>query len=176
MTIAIYPASFDPIHYGHIDIAKRSARIFERVIVAVYDRPLKNLLFNIDERLHLVEQALRDLPNVEITRYSGLTVEFARQVQAQVIVRGLRVVSDFELEWHMALTNKQLAPDIEVVCLMTSQAYAFLSSSTVREVALLGGDVSSMAPSFVVEALRLKAIEHAADPINQPVPITSLRD
>ena len=176
MTVAIYPASFDPIHYGHIDIAKRSARIFDRVIVAVYDRPLKNLLFNIDERLHLAEQALTGLPNVSLTRYSGITVEYARQVGAQVIVRGLRVVSDFELEWHMALTNKQLAPDIEVVCLMTSQAYAFLSSSTVREVALLGGDVSSMAPAFVVEALRRKAIEHAQDPVNQPVPITSLRD
>ena len=176
MTTAIYPASFDPIHYGHIDIAKRSAQIFDRVIVAVYDRPLKNLLFNIDERLQLVEQALCDLPNIEIARYSGLTVDYARQVGAQVIVRGLRVVSDFELEWHMALTNKQLAPDIEVVCFMTSQAYAFLSSSTVREVALLGGDVSSMAPSFVIEALHRKAIERAQDPINQPVPITSLRD
>jgi len=176
LTTAIYPASFDPIHHGHIDIAKRSALIFDRVIVAVYDRPLKSLLFNTEERLQLVEQALRDLPNIEIARYSGLTVEFARQVGAQVIVRGLRVVSDFELEWHMALTNKQLAPDIEVVCFMTSQAYAFLSSSTVREVALLGGDVSSMAPSFVVEALHRKAVERARDPINQPVPITSLRD
>jgi pantetheine-phosphate adenylyltransferase len=176
LTVAMYPASFDPIHYGHIDIAKRAASIFERVIVAVYDRPLKNLLFNIDERLNLAEQALRDVPKVEIARYSGLTVEYARQVGAQVIVRGLRVVSDFELEWHMALTNKQLAPDIEVVCLMTSQAYAFLSSSTLREVGLLGGDVSSMAPSFVVEALRRKAVERARDPVNQPVPITSLRD
>ena len=176
MTTAFYPASFDPVHYGHIDIAKRSAQIFERVIVGVYDRPLKNLLFSTDERLHLVEQALRDVPNIEIARYTGLTVDYARQVGAQVIVRGLRVVSDFELEWHMALTNKQLAPDIEVVCFMTSQVYAFLSSSTVREVALLGGDVSSMAPSFVVEALHRKAVERAQDPINQPVPITSLRD
>ena len=176
MTTAFYPASFDPIHYGHIDIAKRSAQIFERVIIGVYDRPLKNLLFSTDERLHLVEQALRDVPNIEIARYTGLTVDYARQVGAQVIVRGLRVVSDFELEWHMALTNKQLAPDIEVVCFMTSQVYAFLSSSTVREVALLGGDVSSMAPSFVVEALHRKAVERAQDPINQPVPITSLRD
>ena len=176
MTIAIYPASFDPIHFGHIDIAKRSARIFDRIIVAVYDRPMKNLLFNIDERLHLVRQALSDVPNIEIARYGGLTVDFARQAGAQVIVRGLRVVSDFELEWHMALTNKQLAPDVEVVCLMTSQAYAFLSSSTVREVALLGGDVSSMVPSFVAEALHRKAVERSHDPINHPVPITSLRD
>lgn len=176
MITAIYPASFDPIHYGHIDIATRAARIFERVIVAVYDQPMKNLLFNIDERLHLAEQALCDYPNIQVTRYSGLTVKFAHQVEAQVIVRGLRVVSDFELEWHMALTNQQLAPDIEVVCLMTSKTYAFLSSSTVREVALLGGDVSSMVPSFVVDALQSKALERAQDPINQPVPITSLRD
>jgi pantetheine-phosphate adenylyltransferase len=176
LTKAIYPATFDPIHFGHIDIVRRAVAVFDEVVVAVYDRPMKNLLFNIDERLHLVERAVADLDRVQIMRYGGLTVEFARQVGAQVIVRGLRVVSDFELEWHMALTNKQLAPDIEVVCLMTSQAYAFLSSSTLREVALLGGDVTSMAPSFVVEALHQKAIERAHDPINHPVPITSLRD
>ncbi len=176
MTKAIYPATFDPIHFGHLDIAKRAATIFDEVVIAVYDRPMKSLLFNIEERLQLVERALHDLSNVKIMRYGGLTVEFARQVGAQVIVRGLRVVSDFELEWHMALTNKQLAPDIEVVCLMTSQAYAFLSSSTVREVALLGGDVTSMVPSFVAEALRHKAIEQSQDPVNHPVPITSLRD
>jgi pantetheine-phosphate adenylyltransferase len=176
LTKAIYPATFDPIHFGHIDIARRAAMIFDELVVGVYDRPMKNLLFNIDERLHLAERALHDLPHVQIVRYSGLTVEFARQVSAQVIVRGLRVVSDFELEWHMALTNKQLAPEVEVVCLMTSQAYAFLSSSTVREVALLGGDVSAMVPDFVAEALRQKAVEHAEDPLNQPVPITSLRD
>ncbi len=176
MTKAIYPATFDPIHFGHIDIAKRAAAIFDHLVVAVYDRPLKNLLFSIDERMSLAQQALRDLPNISIVRYGGLTVEYTRQIGAQVMVRGLRVVSDFELEWHMALTNKQLAPDIEVVCLMTSQAYAFLSSSTVREVALLGGDVTSMVPPFVAEALYRKAHERAQDPVSQPVPITSLRD
>lgn len=176
MSRALYPATFDPIHFGHIDIATRAATIFDEVVVAAYDRPMKNLLFSIEERLSLAQRALSGVPNISIVRYSGLTAEFARQVGAQVIVRGLRVVSDFELEWHMALTNKQLAPDIEVVCLMTSQAYAFLSSSTVREVALLGGDVSSMVPPFVRDALQRKAREHAQDPINQPVPITSLRD
>lgn len=176
MTKAIYPATFDPIHFGHVDIAKRAAKIFDEVIIGVYDRPMKNLLFNVDERLRLVGLALQDIPNARIQRYDGLTVDFAHEVGAQVIVRGLRVVSDFELEWHMALTNKQLAPDIEVVCLMTSQEFAFLSSSTVREVALLGGNVSSMVPAFVAEALHAKAIERAKDPINQPVPITSLRD
>jgi pantetheine-phosphate adenylyltransferase len=173
---AIYPATFDPIHYGHIDIAKRAAAIFDHLVVAVYDRPMKNLLFSIEERMALAERALRGLDNVSLVRYGGLTVEYTRQIGAQVMVRGLRVVSDFELEWHMALTNKQLAPDIEVVCLMTSQAYAFLSSSTVREVALLGGDVTSMVPSFVADALYQKARERAQDPIGQPVPITSLRD
>ncbi len=176
MTRALYPATFDPIHFGHIDIARRAAAIFDDVIVAVYDRPMKNLLFSTDERLSLTERALSDVPNIQIMRYSGITVEFARQVGAQVMVRGLRVVSDFELEWHMALTNKLLAPEVEVVCLMTSQAYAFLSSSTVREVALLGGDVSAMVPPFVAEALHHKAIERSRDPVNQPVPITSLRD
>ena len=176
MTKAIYPATFDPIHFGHIDIAKRAAAIFDGLIVAVYDQPMKNLLFSIDERMSLVERALSGIPNLTIARYGGLTVEYTRQIGAQVIVRGLRVVSDFELEWNMALTNRQLAPEIEVVCLMTSQAYAFLSSSTVREVALLGGDVTSMAPSFVAEALYRKARERAQDPINLPVPITSLRD
>lgn len=176
MTTAIYPATFDPVHFGHIDIARRSAQIFDELIVAVYDRPMKNLLFSIEERLALVERALNDLPNVRIVRYGGITVEYARQVGAQVIVRGLRVVSDFELEWHMALTNKMLAPEVEVVCFMTNQAYAFLSSSTVREVALLGGRVDAMVPPFVAEALAQKAAERARDPINQPVPITSLRD
>lgn len=176
MTKAIYPATFDPVHFGHIDIAKRAANIFDEVIIGVYDRPLKSLLFSVEERLRLVQLALKDLKNVHIQRYDGLTVDFAHEVGAQVIVRGLRVVSDFELEWHMALTNKQLAPDIEVVCLMTSQAFAFLSSSTVREVALLGGNVTSMVPAFVAEALHAKAVEQASDPANHPVPITSLRD
>ena len=176
MIKAIYPATFDPIHFGHIDIARRASAIFDHLIVAVYDRPLKNLLFSIDERMSLAERALSGIPNLTIVRYGGLTVEYTRQIGAQVIVRGLRVVSDFELEWNMALTNRMLAPEIEVVCLMTSQAYAFLSSSTVREVALLGGDVTSMAPPFVAEALYRKAHERAQDPIGQPVPITSLRD
>ena len=176
MPKAVYPASFDPIHYGHLDIIRRAAAIFDEVIVGVYDRPMKNLLFNVDERLHLVELALKDIKNIRIQRYNSLTVDFAHEVNAQVIVRGLRVVSDFELEWHMALTNKQLAPDVEVVCLMTSQAFAFLSSSTVREVALLNGNVNSMVPPFVAEALHAKAIEQARDPMNHPVPMTSLRD
>jgi pantetheine-phosphate adenylyltransferase len=157
MTKAVYPASFDPIHYGHLDIIRRAAAIFDEVIVGVYDRPLKNLLFDIGERLALARRAVADMARVRVTSYSGLTVDFARESGAQVIIRGLRVVSDFELEWRMALTNKQLAPELEMLCLMTSREYAFLSSSTVREVALLGGDVSSMVPPHIAAALAQKA-------------------
>jgi len=158
MTIAIYPATFDPIHHGHIDIIQRATRIFDEVYVGVYDRPAnKHVLFDLDERLALVRESIQDIAGVQIVPYNGLTVDFAKSVGARAIVRGLRVVSDFEFEWKMALTNKQLAPDIEVVCLMTSREYAFLSSSTVREVALLNGDVSSMVPPHIVRALAAKA-------------------
>jgi len=163
MPKAVYPASFDPIHYGHLDIIRRAAAIFDEVIVGVYDRPLKHLLFDVTERLALVREAVAAIPRVSVTAYGGLTVDFARENGAQVIVRGLRVVSDFELEWRMALTNKQLAPDLEMICLMTSREYAFLSASTVREVALLGGDVSGMVPPRTAQALAAKAAALSGD-------------
>ncbi|MGH2591962.1 MAG: pantetheine-phosphate adenylyltransferase [Anaerolineae bacterium] len=167
MTTAVYPATFDPIHYGHLDIIRRAAAIFDEVIVGVYDRPLKNLLFDVSERLALVREAVADIPRVRVTSYSGLTVDFAREAGAQVILRGLRVVSDFELEWRMALTNKQLAPELEVLCLMTNREYAFLSSSIVREVALLNGDVSGMVPMHIVRALARKAGHgHQTSPVS----------
>jgi pantetheine-phosphate adenylyltransferase len=153
MTIAIYPATFDPITYGHVDIASRAASMFEKLVVAVYDRPLKNLLFSPEERWNMVSLALRHLPNVEVKLYHGLTAEFARQCGARVIVRGLRVLSDFEWEFQLALTNRRLSPDIDTVCLMASQEYSFLSSSVVKEVALHGGKVDELAPPHVVEAL-----------------------
>ncbi len=163
MIKAVYPATFDPIHYGHLDIIRRAAAVFDEVIVGVYDRPMKNLLFDIHERLALAKEAVADIPRTRVTSYSSLTVDFARENGAQVIVRGLRVVSDFELEWRMALTNKQLAPDLEMICLMTSREYAFLSSSTVREVALLGGDVSGMVPPPAARALARKAAALAGE-------------
>lgn len=164
MITAVYPATFDPIHYGHLDIIRRAADIFDQVIVGVYDRPMKNLLFDVRERLALVSEAVAEMPNVRVTSYSGLTVDFARQNGARIIVRGLRVVSDFELEWRMALTNKQLAPNLEVICLMTSREYAFLSSGIVREVGLLGGDISSMVPPHIAAALAHKAATLAGEP------------
>lgn len=171
---ALYPGTFDPIHLGHIDIATRAANIFEELVVAVYDRPAKDLMFTIEERVALAREALDDLPNVHVTPYGGLTVECARQVGAQVIVRGLRVISDFELEYQMALTNHQLAPEIELICLMTRQRHAFLSSSIVKEVALLEGDVSGMVPPHVSKALEEKHREREEN--HEPVPVISLRD
>jgi pantetheine-phosphate adenylyltransferase len=175
MIQAIYPGTFDPVHNGHVDIASRASALFDRLTVAVYDRPMKTLMFSTQERMEMLRQALDHLPNVSVESYSSLTVEFARHLGARVIVRGLRVISDFELEFQMALTNKKLAPDIEVVCLMTSQEYAFLSASTAKEVAMLGGCVSGMVPSHVEQALqsRLKALGHSG---GDKVRIVSLRD
>jgi len=171
---AIYPGTFDPIHFGHIDIATRASHIFDHLVVAVYDRPAKLLLFPTAERVALATEALSDLPNVSVAPYTGLTVEFARQVGAQAIVRGLRVTYDFELEYQMALTNRQLAPEIDFVCLITRQAQAFLSSSIVKEVSLLGGDVSGMTPPHVATALEQKRQEREKN--QEPVPVVSLRD
>ena len=125
MPTAIYPGTFDPVHNGHIDIATRAAGLFEHLTVAIYDRPLKSLLFTTAERKAMIEGALGHVPNISVATYKRLTVEFAREIGAQAIVRGLRVISDFELEFQMALTNKKLAAEIEFVCLMTSQEYAF---------------------------------------------------
>jgi len=174
MVRAIFPGTFDPIHFGHIDIANRSARIFDELIIAVYDRPLKSLLFPPEERIDLVRQAFNDKSKFSVVGYSGLTVEFCKTVGAQVIVRGLRVFSDFEFEFRMALANHRLAPDIEVMSLITAEQHTFLSSSTVREIASLGGDVSSMVPPHVEEALSRRFDELGDE--QQLVPTTSLRD
>jgi pantetheine-phosphate adenylyltransferase len=156
MVRALFPGTFDPIHYGHIDIAQRAARLFDEVVMAVYDKPLKSLIFSPEERMRLVAEALKDNPKISVTGYSGLTVEFARQIGAHVIVRGLRVFSDFEFEFRMALANHRLASDIEIVALITAEEHTFLSSSTVKEIALLKGDVSSMLPPHVEKALKAK--------------------
>lgn len=175
MTVALYPGTFDPVHYGHIDIATRAAAMFERLVVGVYDRPLKNLLFSIEERVALARRALAQLSNVSVVSYSGLTVAFTRQQGASVMVRGLRVTYDFELEYQMALTNKSLAPGVETVLLVTGLHYAFVSSSIVKEVALAGGCVDKMVPPFVQTALEEK-FRILGSSSSEKVAVVSLRD
>jgi len=175
MPKAIYPGTFDPVHNGHIDIATRAAGLFEHLTVAVYARPLKNLLFTTEERQAMLEEALNHVPNISVATYRQLTVDFARDAGAQAIVRGLRAISDFELEFHMALTNKKLAPEIEFVCLMTSQDNAFISASTVKEIAMLDGCVDGMVPPHVAEAIRTK-LEGPDSQGEQQVKLVSLRD
>ncbi len=175
--LAVYPGTFDPIHYGHEDIAQRAAALFDELLIAVYDKPLKQLLFTPEERLEMVQVSVQrlGLRNVRVTGYGELTVEFCQRVGAQVMVRGLRVFSDFEHEFRMALANKRLEPQIETVPLITSEQHTFLSSTSVREIAALGGNVSSMVPEHVALAMRRRFIELGEDG-GKLVPMTSLRD
>ncbi len=152
MTIALYPGSFDPMTYGHLDIVTRASRLFERVVVAAFDRPNKKLLFDVAERVELLRIATQGLPNVEVTSYSILTVQYAQQIGAGVMVRGLRA-GDFEHELLLAQANQTLAPEIEVVALMTPPHLSFVSSSIVRDIAAHGGDVSAFVPPHVAAAL-----------------------
>ncbi len=174
MIRAVFPGTFDPIHYGHIDIAHRASRIFDEIVVAVYDKPLKSLLFMPEVRINLVRTAFEDYPKIKVMGYSGMTVEFCRAIGAQAIVRGLRVFSDFEYEFRMALANHRLAPEIELIALITAEEHTFLSSTTVREIASLGGDTSSMVPPHVELALKRQFKELGEG--QQIVPTTSLRD
>lgn len=174
MVRAVFPGTFDPIHYGHIDIALRATRLFDEVIVAVFNKPLKNLLFSPEERMSLVEQTFAGTPKIRVTGYNGLTVEFCHRIDAHVIVRGLRVFSDFEYEFRMALANHRLAPDVEIVPFITHEEHTFLSSTTVREIASLGGNITSMVPPHVAKALAARF--HELGEGQQIVPQTSMRD
>lgn len=152
MMTAIYPGSFDPITYGHLDIIKRAATIFDKLTVAVLCNKAKTPLFSIEERVKILEEALKDFDNVEIVSYEGLLVDFARKNGDKVIIRGLRAVTDFEYELQLAQTNKKISNDeIDTMFLTTDLQYAYLSSSTVREVAAFGGDISKFVPKFVEE-------------------------
>ena len=163
MVTALYPGSFDPVSLGHVDVASRAALLFDKVIVAVYSTPSKSLLFDTEERTALFRQAIKHLPNVEVRKFQGLVVRFAQEVGAAVIVRGLRSGSDFEYEFDMAFMNRRLAPDVDLVTFMTSQDYMFVSSSLLKEVARLGGDVDSMVPPDVARAVYAKLGRPEAD-------------
>lgn len=156
MVTGVYPGSFDPVTVGHVDVVTRASALFEKVIVAVYATPSKDLLFDADERVDLFKQSVEDLHNVEVTKFEGLVVRYAREVGAKTIIRGLRSGSDFEYEFDMAFMNRRLERDVDMVFFMTSQEYMFVSSSLLKEVARLGGDVKEMLPGHVAEAVNLK--------------------
>ncbi len=154
MTIAIYPGSFDPITNGHLDIAIRASKLFEKLIIGVYDAPAdKTLLFTTEERVKLAKEAVADLPNVEVKSYTELTGDFAHRMNAKVMVRGLRMGGDFEKEFTLAMMNKKLFPDLEQICLMSAVEYQFVSSSLLKEAASLGGKIEELVPANVARAL-----------------------
>lgn len=157
MTIAIYPGTFDPITNGHLDIATRAAKLFDKLIIGVYNTPNKNILFTTEERVELARQATANLPNVEVESFSGLAVNFAKGKQAQVMVRGMRMTSDFEREFELAMMNKKLYSELELVVFMANLKYQFLSSSLLKEVADLSGNIDDLVPRHVAEALRKKS-------------------
>jgi pantetheine-phosphate adenylyltransferase len=156
--IAVYPGSFDPLTNGHLDVARRAARLFDTLIVAVYAFPDKNLLFTVEERMQLWQEVIarEDLPNVRVGHFTQLLVEYVREVGGQVIIKGLRSPNDFDAEFQQGLMNRKLAPEIETVCLLTNLQNLFVSSSRLKEVARLGGDVNDFLPPPVSRALRAK--------------------
>lgn len=153
---AIYPGTFDPITLGHLDVMKRAAHIFERLVVAVAERPRQTLWFTLEERLALVREATSGIKNIEVMPFDGLLVQFTQTQKIHTVVRGLRAFADFEYEFQMALINRKLAPDVETMFLMTSESTSYVSSSAVREVARYGGDTSLLVPPCVVKALANK--------------------
>jgi pantetheine-phosphate adenylyltransferase len=159
MKKAIYPGTFDPLTVGHLDVIRRAAHIGDGLIVAVAESHRKNTWLSLDERVRMLREAVAGMKTVEVVPFDGLLVDFARKNGIEVLVRGLRAFSDFEYEFQMALTNRRLAPDIETVFLMTSEAHSFVSSTTVKEVWKLGGDISEFVPESVMKALRSKPKE-----------------
>jgi len=155
--LALYPASLDPIHNGHVDVAIRAAGLFDRLVVGIYANPRKkDMLFTVDERVRLAREVFAKYPTISVARYECLTVEYALSVGAGVIIRGLRVFGDFEFEFRMGMANKKLAPKLETIMILADEQNMHISSSTIREIAELGGDVRTMVPPSVAAALRRK--------------------
>jgi len=153
---AIYPGSFDPVTYGHIDLIERAQEIFHEVIVAVAHNPHKKPLFSIKERVRMLKIATSGMKGVEVRDFNGLVVDYARKQKIKVLIRGVRMISDFEYEFQMALTNRKIAPDIETIFLMPHESYSYLSSRLLKEAASLGADLSSFVPDFIEKALKRK--------------------
>jgi len=153
---AIYPGSFDPVTYGHIDLIKRAQEIFSDIIVAVAHNPYKKPLFSVKERVDMLKKATADIKDITVVDFDGLVVDYAHKQKAKVLIRGLRMISDFEYEFQMALTNRKLSPDIETIFLMPQESYSYLSSKLLKEAASLGADLSSFVPDFVEKALKEK--------------------
>jgi pantetheine-phosphate adenylyltransferase len=158
MTVAMYPGTFDPLTNGHLDLIKRSLRMFDRLIIAIFDNPMKGPLFSVEERRRLIEESTRGLGNIEIDTFNTLLVFHARQCQAQVIIRGLRAIADFEYEFQMTLMNRQLDADIETVFLTPREEYTYVASRLIKEVVAYGGDVERLVPPPVAMALKEKLL------------------
>lgn len=156
MKRAVYPGSFDPVTFGHLDVICRSADLVDELIVGVLQNNSKNPLFSLEERVNILKEVTKDIKNVRIESFAGLSIDFARQCEAQFLVRGLRAITDFEYELQMAQTNRIMAPDIDTIFLTTSLEYAYLSSSTVKEVACFHGDISKFVPKIVEDAMAQK--------------------
>lgn len=156
MKVAVYPGSFDPVTNGHIDILEKTSKIFDKIIIAVIHNVSKKALFDQDERVALIQESTQHLSNVEVDCFSGLLANYLNDKQVCAIIRGLRTVTDFDYEMHMAMMNKKLIPDIDTIFVMSDSNYTFISSSAVKEAALLGGDVSSLVPEVVKQALERK--------------------
>ena len=156
MLRAVYPGSFDPVTFGHLDIITRSAKLVDELIVGVLVNNAKSPLFSVEERVKILEKTVENLPNVKVIPFEGLLVEFVRKMEAQMVVRGLRAITDFEYELQMAQTNHKLEPEVETIFLTTSLDYSYLSSSTVKEVAAFGGDISQFVPHIVIERMQEK--------------------
>ncbi|MGN1166749.1 MAG: pantetheine-phosphate adenylyltransferase [Lachnospiraceae bacterium] len=159
MLRAIYPGSFDPVTYGHLDIIERSSKLVDELIVGVLNNNAKTPLFSVEERVKMLEEVTKDIPNVKVVPFEGLLIDFAEKMDAGMVVRGLRAITDFENELKMAQTNHKLSPKVETVFLTTSLEYAYLSSTVVKEVAAFGGDISQFVPEIVEHRIQEKKME-----------------
>jgi pantetheine-phosphate adenylyltransferase len=149
--LCVYPGSFDPVTLGHVDLIERASKMFPRLVVTVLNNPDKHSLFNVQQRMDMLSRACAHLPNVTVDSFCGLLVDYMRSIDAEIVLRGLRAVTDFENEFQMAQVNRQIAPEIETLFLMTSPNYAYISSSAVRQIAMFGGDISTLVPQCIME-------------------------